>query len=351
MNSILFELADVYMPVLEKKIDIENIELLLGQICFNRITGIAYQNFLHNADKLSLPRAAMKILDVLYQKDLQKSQIYHKHLKYLCNVLENVDFKYALLKGAFLNTVIYEAGMRTSNDIDILISEKDITKCQYLLKENGFVQGDYITNKGIVEATRKEIIMSKMNYGETVPFVKLVEGEPLVIDLNFSIDFKPELDNSIVKNLLLYTQEITYQDCKFFMLSAEDFMIHLCCHLYKEATTYDWVRRRNDLMLYKFSDLNVMIHKTFDSILTKKLADRIHKLGLQKECYYALYNTGEIYHRVKENTAYQSLLEHIKPQNLDFMQQIFDPVENKTYKYSQNFVEWFELPDRLSVLK
>lgn len=349
-KPILFELADVYMPALQRKAEVQNVELLLGQICCNRIAGIAYRNLIRNDGYISLPGGAMKVLETLYKKELEKSRIYQKHLTHLCEVLQHADFKYALLKGAYLNTLVYDAGMRTSNDIDILVAEEDISRCQCLLKEHGFVQGNYTEDEGIVEAARRDIIMSKMNYGETIPFVKLWEGEPLLIDLNFSIDFKPESETEIVKKLLLCTEEAVFQNCRFSMLNQVDFLIHLCCHLYKEATTFDWVRRRSDLQLYKFSDLNVMIHTAFDSIYTGKLIDRIRLLELQKECYYALYYTGQIYGRVWENKSYREVLRKIKPGNTDFMKQIVDPAENRTYCFREDFVEWFALPDRPAAL-
>lgn len=259
MEKILFSLADVTMPKVKHNLEKDDFELLLGEICLNRVAGIAYKNIVGNPDIIA-PKEMIKVLKILYEDNLKKSERYRKHIKYLSGILNNADFKYALLKGALLNTRVYESGLRTSNDIDILIEENDVSRCQKILCENGFTQGYFVPGSGIIPATRKEIILAKMNYGETIPFVKIIDDEPLVIDLNFSIDYKPEKDTLIVNRLLNNIEDVTYEDVTFKSLNLEDFIIHLCCHLYKEATIYDWVKRRKDLLLYKFSDLNVIFN-------------------------------------------------------------------------------------------
>ena len=48
-------------------------------------------------------------------------------------------------------------------------------------------------------------------------------------------------------------------------LNDEDFFIHLCTHLYKEATTLPWVQMRRDMTLYKFSDIYLLMSQFSDS--------------------------------------------------------------------------------------
>ena len=105
--------------------------------------------------------------------------------------MDKADFPYALLKGALL-TQMYPKGLRTSNDIDILLEHNDITPFATLLKMDGFLQGN-IRNGHFVPATRRDIVSSRMNRGETVPFIKKVsfpKMEYLELDINFSLDFQ-----------------------------------------------------------------------------------------------------------------------------------------------------------------
>lgn len=56
-------------------------------------------------------------------------------------MFKNTDVSYAWLKGAFLINV-YDIGMRTSNDVDILVNQNQISEITDILKKNGFVQGN-----------------------------------------------------------------------------------------------------------------------------------------------------------------------------------------------------------------
>lgn len=60
---------------------------------------------------------------------------------YFVKMFKNTDVSYALLKGAFLINV-YDIGMRTSNDVDILVNQNQISEITDILKKNGFVQGN-----------------------------------------------------------------------------------------------------------------------------------------------------------------------------------------------------------------
>lgn len=350
MGNLLFHLADATMPKEEFNLQKEDLELLLGEICINRIAGIAYRNLM-NDPKINISNEVLKILKIVYENNLKRNKNYCENVKCISRIMKNIDFKYALLKGAFLNTCVYEKGMRTSNDIDILVEEENVSKCQDMLIRNGFVQGEFVSGRGIIPATRKDIIFAKLNFGETIPFVKIQNGEPLVIDLNFSIDYKPEKETKIVKELLGNTEDVVYEEVTFKTLNMDDFIIHLCCHLYKEATVYDWVNRRKDLLLYKFSDINVIFNRYLDDKRVSALINRINYLGLNKECYYAIYNTGEIFPRLYKVVNIEKLLVSICPNDLTFMKQIYNPIENKLYSYNCSFIEWFERRNRIEALE
>lgn len=350
MTKILFQLADLNMPNVKYNCEKDDLELLLGEICMNRVAGIAYKNIINNSG-IIVSDEIVKILKIVYENNLIRNEKYCNNVNYISKIMKNANFKYAMLKGAFLSTCVYESGMRTSNDIDILIEEENVSKCQEILINNGFIQGAFIPGKGILPATRRDIILARLNFGETVPFVKIHEGEPLVVDLNFSIDYKPERGTQIVKDLLDNTAEIAYEDTVLKCLNIDDFIVHLCCHLYKEATIYDWVKRRKDLLLYKFSDLNVIFSRYMNDELVNTLSKRINGLGLNKECYYALYNTGEIFPQLYKKASFKLLLEEIIPNDLTFMKQIYNPMEKKLYSYNCTFIEWFELRNRVDALK
>ncbi len=350
MTDMIFQLSNVYMKDVETSVKPESINNLLGDIITNRVVGIAYHNILKYREFI-VPNEFMSALKVIFNEDVEKSKHFKNDIKYISDIFKAVKFDYALLKGAFLTTKLYDSGLRTSNDIDVLINEKDITSCQNILLENGFVQGEYKKTEGIIPATRREIITSRMNFGETIPFVKLIDGEPLYIDLNFSVDFKPSGTNTIVSELLNNTIAVAFENVSFRTLHMTDFLIHLCCHLYKEATTINWVRDNRDLQLYKFSDINVFLNEFHSEEYFEKLYDRIEYFEVSKECYYTFYNTAIIFPDINNIKGFKELLNKIQPDDLRFMKEVVDPMNNTIYRHEMNFSDWFHCQKRIDNLR
>ena len=344
----IFALSDVY---LESKIQIsseDNIEELFGQIVTNRIVGTAYANL----DLSTLHNDIRKSLEILKTNCEERTSFFKENLEYLSNVLKNVPFKYALLKGAFLSTFLYQHGKRTSNDIDILIESKDVSELQKLLLAHGFIQGYYDSdNKTAIPATRKEVVLSKMNFGETIPFIKIIRGHPFAIDINFSIDYKPSTNVNLIPNLLNHAVLAESEKTKFWTLNKVDFLIHLCCHLYKEATTYDWVSRKRDLMLYKFSDINIFLKNFGNEEYFNAFIERVKQFGFEKECYYTFKNSAIIYPDLMTIKGFETYLEVLKLSDPSFMQQVILPLEKKLFQHNMTFVDWFFCLDRVAQLK
>lgn len=347
--KLLCMLANPNMLPSNDYMEVDNLELLLGQICMNRIAGIAYINF-NKCNNFFVPKEFRNTLRDLWSSNKQRNLTYIEDLMYIGDILKSFNKKYAFLKGVFLITQIYDIGCRTSNDFDILIQEKDLNEFEKLLSDNGFVQGRAKDEGGVIPASRKEILLSRMNYGETVPFIKYFKGHNIVVDLNISVDFKPEKERSIVEVLLENCTTIDVNGCSVNTLKLEFFLIHLCCHLYKEATTIYWVKNHRDLQLYKFCDIYILLEKYLNNSFARNLANIIIKYGVDRECYYTIYNTAEIFPQLREIEGYSNLLLEIKPDDMSFMKKIIDPANKKRYSYSMSFIDWFECQNRYEKL-
>lgn len=314
---------------------------ILGQLLYNRVGGAAY----YTLNKLSLlgkmNREFRNTLKTVYETNIIKSESFKKALDYVgCN-FNNADFPYALLKGSYLVN-LYPIGLRTSNDIDILSNNENSTRISNILLNNGFVQGN-IRNGEFVKATRTEIISSQINRGEAVPFIKEINFSYmrfLEIDINFSLDFKPEQDKSIVAEMLKnVSPEIKTTKSDLYTLSKQDFLIQLCAHLYKEASVYNWVEFGRDQSLYKYLDIYLFISEFSDEIFTDSFVDKIHDFGVQKECLYALVGTKELF-GLDNLTGLNKFLDKIKPNDVSYLKEIYDPINQKKYSFDMFFKDW-----------
>jgi len=267
---------------------------VLGHLFFNRMQGVAYGTLKRHGLLGKINREFRNSLQYAYNQNIEKNISFFQCVQQVEKALSVCTCKYAMLKGAYLCKV-YPDGYRTSNDIDLLVHPKDVTEVANALLAAGFKQGN-LRNGKFEPATRKEIIESKMMRGETVPFIKeinLPEMQFLEVDINFSLDYKPG-DTRLLEEMLNSTIFVRLEDFKVCTLRADDFFVHLCSHLYKEATTLPWVEMMRDMTLYKYCDIYMLLNDA-DKEYIDFLFERAKKLGVEKQCAFAVLQTAELF--------------------------------------------------------
>ncbi len=345
----LCKFADVNEDRLDELLEGGATPHVLGQLFFNRMQGVAY-GVLKNAGLLGkVNREFRNSLAVAHRVNIEKNQSFNYCLQYLSNVLAEQRGKYAMLKGALLCGT-YPAGYRTSNDIDLLVRAKDVTAIGESLSEAGFQQG-HVRNNVFIPATRKEIIESRMMRGETVPYILEVNFPGmkfLEVDINFSLDYKNG-DEELLSDLLDHAKKVRVNGIDIITLSSEDFFIHLCNHLYKEATTYPWVKMKRDMTLYKYCDIYLLLNK-FSEEETRTLVKRIQEMKMEKVCSCAAIWTHRllgIKNHYFLNFAYQTI-----SHQPEFLHCVISPSEGKLYLYDiEDVKERFFHPDRTTILR
>jgi hypothetical protein len=167
--------------------------------------------------------------------------------------------------------------------------------------------------------------------------------------VNFSLDFKAAQNNDAVAQILSHAEPAIITECGTLpTLSRVDFLIHLCAHLYKEATTYFWVNVQRDLSLYKFVDIYLFFELHLDGQFAAELAQAIHDYGLQNECFYTFYYTRELFGL--NNAILDQLITDIQPENIEILHQIYDPKERKVFRFDMNYIDYLYHPNRKACL-
>lgn len=346
LELIKGEYADktVLDDLMKEKLDYPYI---LGQLLYNRVGATAYLALKQNALLQKVNREFRNSLKAIYEHNVVKTESFNQAVALLSPVCKEFNFSYALLKGAYL-VELYPNGLRTSNDIDVLIEPDYITELASILKKHGFRQGN-IRNEVFIPAERKEIISSRMNRGETVPFIKelnLHYMKYLELDVNFSLGFRPGVDEEIVRSFLDRTEPLIHES--ICTLDRVDFLLHLCAHLFKEATVMSWVEMGRDISLYKYCDIYLYLKRYMNAAYMEKLIRRIDEVDLRKECYYALYYTKELFD-IRDDSMDQ-VLKKIRPTELSFMQQVIDPQNKKTYSFDMQYSDWVFCNNRRELL-
>ena len=263
---------------------------VLGHLFFNRMQGVAYDVLKINGLLGKVNREFRNSLGAAYNQNIQKNESFQKCIVMLSEILSSCNCKVAMLKGAYL-CAHYPNGYRTSNDIDLLVLPKDVTTVGHLLSSAGFKQGN-VRNGEFIPATRQEIIESKMMRGETVPYIKKV-NLPFMkffeVDINFSLDYKNGTSDTLsdmLSNVCIKNEK----ELSIPTLDDADFFIHLCAHLYKEATTLPWIEMHRDMTLYKYCDIYMLLSEMTEEEVQRIFA-RAAELGMEKVCAYAILET------------------------------------------------------------
>lgn len=324
-------------------------ESVLGQLFFNRMQSVAY-GVMHENNLLdNVNREFRNSLKYAYIQNKQKNESFYKCVKMLSGILNGYKDKYAMLKGAVLCKK-YPDGYRTSNDIDLLVRAEDVTTIGNVLIENGFRQG-YIKNDAFIKATRTQIIESKIARGETVPYIIQVDYpymKYLEVDINFSLDYKNN-NNNDVDRLLKNSCDVDIEDFKIRTLQYDDFIIHLCGHLFKEATTLPWVNMKRDMTLYKFCDIYSSLNN-MSFVDINNLFIRANEFGMSEICSCVIIWTAQLF----ENTNLYAYVyaKHLLSGREDILDTVISPKDKKVYLYTEkDIVNRFFNKNRVEILK
>lgn len=350
-KQLFFDLCDL------KKNNNEEIKRLLnyatpnvlGALFYNRMQGVAYSVIKNNDLFGGFNREFRNSLKQAHEYNLKKNKSFNICVRYISNILKSTRENYALLKGAVLCNY-YPEGCRTSNDIDILVSPSDISEVSKALLSNGFIQGN-IKNGKIQKAERREIIESRVMRGETVPFVKEVNlpyMKYLEVDINFSLDYKNG-DKSNVEQMIDCAHYTIIGQKEVKTLEKIDFFIHLCAHLYKEASTMPWIEMKRDMTLYKYCDIYMMLND-FSTSKVETLFERAKQLNLINECCFAIIQTCRLFLN-NNNIALEYAIKNIG-ENEECIHTVISPLENKKYIFNKKDMrERFFSNNRRSMLK
>lgn len=248
--------------------------------------------------------------------------------------LEKTGIRYAFLKGSFYGCKMYEPGVRRSNDIDLLVYEKDLEKLDEIMRKLGYIQSNMPDGR-IVEASKREKLIQRMNYHDLVPYVKQHEFGCVEFDINFLFDGK---DNPIDLQVYQYgTQEYSGNKCTIIGLNPYTNLAFLCIHFYREATNTIWTEDKRDLVLYKIADMINYIRLYANELELHKLMKIFKDLNISNKAYFTFKILEEFYYNQFIEEILGLLSGVIDDEN--FMKEIYDHRNKVTIYRNESFCE------------
>ena len=322
---------------------------VLGHLFYNRMQAVAFGTLKKYGFLGKVNREFRNSLKGAYNQNIVKNNSFFQCVQLVDEALSECECKYTMLKGAYLCKA-YPEGYRTSNDIDLLVHPNDVTKVGNVLLKAGFKHGN-VRNGSFEPATRKEIIESKMMRGETVPYIKEVnypEMQFLEVDINFSLDYKPG-DTDLLEEMMNNIVVLNLDGYRVHTLRDDDFFVHLCSHLYKEATTLPWVEMMRDMTLYKYCDIYMLLNDV-DKEHIDFLFERAERINMEKICAFAVLQTAELFD-FKNLYAIERATKALRNDS-DFIHKIISPKDKKELIFKEkNIFERFFANDRKELLE
>lgn len=275
-----------------------------------------------------------------YILNLYKNETFINELKMVCEILENNQIKYSVLKGGILSSVVYPSiETRTFNDLDILIAYKDGTKVAKVLESLGYTQGEYDSETNtVIRFNRKQNLYHQINTHEFAPFNKATDNllyPNIQVDFNHDIFWKGNCPYNVdVDELLNRSMQVNINGSNIRTLSIDDFIIQLCAHLYREATMIITIRRLKDLQLFKFADVLMFIEYYLDEINWTQFISRCKQMECSEIVYFVFYYINILY----EDGIPAYVLNELEPEEKEYLN-IFG-VENETkQKWNMDFID------------
>jgi hypothetical protein len=321
---------------------------VLGHLSYNRVAGLAYHSIKEcPLEKKGVNREFLYGLYMHYELQTIRNNIFRQYAAELSAKLKELNIQHAFLKGLILSHTTYPSGGRASNDIDVLLNGRDITVCGELLTSLGYIQGYYdLKSNSIIPATRQEIITSRMTSGEVVPYRKVITTQGLnlmEVDLNFALNKVATGTEQAVAEFLNSSIDYNFPDNQVFRsLSSERFLIHLCVHLFKEASVLRGVQTQRDLSLYKFVDIYAFISNPDICIDWNGLIKVAQEFKFEKECYYALTYTRTFFPILNNYRDFTKTIEALTPENTEYLKEVVDAADsNNRYVWPQDLLSRF----------
>lgn len=295
---------------------------------YNKISTLIWYNLKKLDIRYTIPKYLKSILNFTELGVEEQNKIYIKEVN---NILLEMKINGVVcnpVKGAFFIPNIYKNyKIRYMGDIDLLVKKENIGKVHMVMKELGYVQGQYVTSQNsIIPLDRATEIKWKLKMSHLYPFVKKIDSKYLPAikcDFRFSLDdtLNPEPINEMVD---MSGNEV---------LKPYHAFVHLCTHLYDEGSKAVYTTLGKDHNLIKFCDIREFVIQYMKDEYFDEVIEFAYKYDLKKSIYYTLHYLSVIY-----NDGYEkNLMNRLNIADTSFLESFGDTTLQNTSAWKKDF--------------
>ena len=240
----------------------------------NNVVSLLYYHIQAIQTTLHIPADILAELQQMYLSCVARNLYVSHQLFTILTVLRNEHIPVILLKGAYLEEVIYGSlGLRTMADIDILVKKEDLARSQRVLLQAGYLSGD----------------------------------SPFPVDMHWNIDLSIAHLHIDIEHIWERAHSTVIHGIEVLELSAEDLLLHLCLHLsFHHSFQFVVVRTLCDIR-------EVIQHYGTSQIRWEQLEKQAKEWGMTN----SVYLTFALAKDMLDAPICDDFLERIRPDNFD----------------------------------
>lgn len=280
-------------------------------ICIkNKVVGLVYFNILQSELIKLLPDQINFSFRYIFQGTSQKTKELCQERDRLLKEFSKENLRVYPLKGAILAEHCYpDYGTRSMLDIDFYVSRQDSEAVHKIMIDSGYINGDYDEDSDLIVPFDSSNLAIRLRDKINLPTYarKSLHSRCMYIDFSKDISYTSKEGMS---DLIISEGEFQFGTTT--SLNCNGFFIHLCCHLYKEATNIEWAEIDQDINYIKFLDVYLFYQKFKEKMDFDVLKETSEKVGVFDQVLKVLEIVSTMFQeevfKIKYSSSIESLL-------------------------------------------
>jgi hypothetical protein len=233
-----------------------------------------------------------------YEANRRRNDVYLRELQMITRSLTAAGLWWASRKGPVLIAdVLRDPGCRAMSDLDLLVTDADLSAVRAIITEHGYRSGAASADRRtVVPIDRQTAVAWRLHSNVAVPMRKPSTDpfvEMMIVDCCVNL-FLPDSGYSMsAESLRPHCRTTAVGDVDLVRLDNEAFLLDLCAHLFKEATTFVYINLGKDLQLRKFADIADYLETT--PVDWVRLGEMARSYQVADPVAYALRLTAMVY--------------------------------------------------------
>lgn len=236
------------------------------------------------SDKL-LPFQHKRMIEFYWLGMRRRNERLVEELVSVLDLLTSAGVKCVPVKGSVLLATVYsdDIGVRSLDDIDLLVSPGERTKAAKVLIAEGYVEGTYDRGSDAIRPLQRVHRLGRLLYlGNLGPFIRLVEDRYLRavrVDLSYDVFGGHGGPADATDRLIDAARRTELFGAECWLLDEIDFLLHIAIHSRKEATNPRWTGAGSARRLSQVADFAAWLDASLDIAQIPTVLARAETLG------------------------------------------------------------------------